>query len=85
MNNSALSEVTHAPSRSARVYAAWKAATELVASPTIGNEPAPYLACRLIAAHGKHGPLETRLSTLEVWRIVVDALHALESRSGHAN
>jgi hypothetical protein len=85
MNKSILSEVLHAPSYPARVHAAWKAATDLVATANIANQPAPYTAYRLILAHAKHGPRDTRLLPLDVWRIVVDALHVTQSRVAHAN
>ncbi|MFX1722398.1 hypothetical protein [Paraburkholderia sp. A1RO-5L] len=83
MNIKALSEVFRARTHSARLQAAWLAAIDMVANPNIANRPSTEVAHRMILSHAQHGPRATRLSSLEVWRIVVDAQHSLESRVAH--
>ncbi|MDR5784640.1 hypothetical protein QCE63_35180 [Caballeronia sp. LZ065] len=84
MNNiSLLSQIHRARTRAARLQAAWAAAIHLAGKDTIAGHPVFPLAIDLIAAHAKSGPPDTRLSPLEAFRILVDALHSMERRGAY--
>lgn len=74
--NGRLGDLATATTIAHRHRAAWHAARALLAGPQYcGARVAAYEAWRVLVAHGRAGCGKARLSRLDAWRIVVDAVH----------
>jgi len=71
-----LSDVARAYTKSELYASAWRAALAYLAAAENTDGPTPPYRClQVLSLHARQGPRHLRMSRLEVWRVIVDAMH----------